>query len=61
MTSKEKKQIILKRIEQGDARSYNEIAADLELEIWTRNNKGDAYVEKQRLRRESKNEKFYEP
>lgn len=34
MTQAEKKTLILKRIERGDARSYNEIAADMELDIW---------------------------
>jgi hypothetical protein len=35
MTAKEKKQLILAKLENGDKRSYNEIQADLELEIWT--------------------------
>lgn len=46
--TQEKKQIIKKRLELGDTRSYNEIAADLELEIWTRNHKGDVWMAKQR-------------
>jgi len=35
MTPQEKKELILKRIAEGDKRSYNEIAADLELQIWS--------------------------
>jgi hypothetical protein len=35
MKGKEKKELILKKIEDGDPRSYNEISADLELELWT--------------------------
>jgi len=31
---KAKKEYILKLIERGDKRSYNEIAADLELMLW---------------------------
>lgn len=37
MTSRQKKEIILKRIEQGDKRSYNELVADLELQLWAAN------------------------
>lgn len=48
MSSQEKKEVIQKRIANGDTRSWNEIAADLELEIWTRMHKGDAYMEQQR-------------
>jgi hypothetical protein len=44
MTSDEKKQLIQKKMEEGDKRSYNEIAADLELEIWTAKHKGMPYV-----------------
>lgn len=35
MTTQEKKELILKKLANGDKRSYNEIQADLELEIWT--------------------------
>jgi hypothetical protein len=35
MNPQEKKKLILKKIEDGDPRSYNQIAADLELELWT--------------------------
>jgi hypothetical protein len=34
MTSQEKKNLIEKRLSEDDKRSYNEIAADLELELW---------------------------
>lgn len=40
MTPKEKKQLINKLIANGDKRSYNEIAADLELKLWTELHKG---------------------
>lgn len=35
MTNKEKKDLIQSRIDSGDVRSYNELVADLELQIWT--------------------------
>ena len=34
MTAEKKKELINKRLSEGDKRSYNEIAADLELQIW---------------------------
>lgn len=34
MEPKEKKELVLKRLKEGDKRSYNEIVADLELELW---------------------------
>lgn len=34
MTQKEKRELIFKKIEEGDKRSFNEIQADLELDIW---------------------------
>ena len=34
MTQKEKKELILKKISEGDIRSFNEIQADIELDIW---------------------------
>lgn len=34
LTPQEKKDLIKKRLAEGDKRSYNEIAADLELQIW---------------------------
>ncbi len=37
MTSQEKKKLILKKISDGDKRSYNEIQADLELQFWNEN------------------------
>ena len=54
MSNNEKKEIIKKRLANGDTRSWNEIAADLELEIWTRLHKGDAYMEQQRPKKNSK-------
>jgi len=50
MTPKEKKELILKRISNGDKRSYNEIAADLELELWTERHKGPNWIPKQKRR-----------
>ncbi len=44
MTGKEKKELILKKIEEGDKRSYNEIMADLQLQIWTEFHKGKDYI-----------------
>lgn len=35
MTSQEKKDLIRKRINEGDKRSWYQIAADLELQLWT--------------------------
>jgi hypothetical protein len=35
MTASEKKALIKKRLAEGDKRSYNEIAADLELQLWS--------------------------
>lgn len=40
MTAKEKKELVLDKMAQGDKRSYNELMADLELEIWTARYKG---------------------
>lgn len=40
MTAQEKKDLIKKRLTEGDKRSYNEIAADLELEIWNERHAG---------------------
>lgn len=34
MTAQEKKTLIKKKLASGDKRSYNEIQADLELELW---------------------------
>jgi hypothetical protein len=34
MTAQEKKDLIKKLLAEGDTRSYNEIAADLELQLW---------------------------
>lgn len=48
MTPKEKKEFINKKIANGDKRSYNEIAADLELEIWTDWHKGFGFAGKQK-------------
>lgn len=50
MEPKEKKALILKKISEGDKRSYNEIAADLELEIWTERYKGPGYVVNKKLK-----------
>jgi hypothetical protein len=44
MTAQEKKNLIQKKMEGGDKRSYNEIAADLELEIWTERHKGQEWM-----------------
>lgn len=41
MTAKEKKELIKKRLSTpGEKRSYNEIAADLELQLWTEQHGG---------------------
>lgn len=40
MTAKDKKDLIKKRLAEGDKRSYNEIAADLELQLWTEKHAG---------------------
>lgn len=34
MSAKEKKELIKKRLADGDKRTYNQIKADLELELW---------------------------
>lgn len=34
LTKQDKKDLINKRLAEGDKRSYNEVAADLELELW---------------------------
>lgn len=44
MHPQEKKELIQKRINEGDKRSWNEIAADLELEIWRERFSGIAIV-----------------
>jgi hypothetical protein len=36
MTRERKKEIVTNAIKNGDRRSYNELMADLELELWTR-------------------------
>jgi hypothetical protein len=46
MTAKEKKELIEKRLKEGDKRSYWQIVADLELQIWTDRHKGQGYFEK---------------
>jgi hypothetical protein len=51
MTGKEKKQLILKKIAEGDKRSYNQIAADLELQIWTEWHKGAEWTRQQLQRK----------
>lgn len=43
MTPQEKKDLIKKRLAEGDKRSYWQIAADLELEIWTQLHKGPSW------------------
>lgn len=43
MTPKEKKEFILKKLAEGDRRSYNEIKADLELALWTERMKGPGW------------------
>lgn len=45
-TPQQKKAIILKKIVDGDKRSYNQISADLELAIWTEKHKGPSYSKK---------------
>lgn len=40
MTAQKKKELIKKRLAEGDKRSYNEIAADLELQLWTEKHSG---------------------
>lgn len=44
MTGKEKRELVEKKIAEGDTRSYNELMADLELQIWTEKKKGQEYV-----------------
>lgn len=44
MTSNEKKALIKKRLAEGDKRSYNEIAADLELQLWTERHSGKSKI-----------------
>lgn len=44
MTGKDKKALIERVIEAGDKRSYAELTADLELQIWTEKHKGEEYV-----------------
>lgn len=46
MTSEEKKKLIQQRINEGDKRSWNEIAADLELQLWTEMHKGHEFMRK---------------
>lgn len=41
MTAQEKKDLIKKRLAEGDTRSYNEIAADLELQLRNERHAGD--------------------
>lgn len=48
-TSDVKKAIIKKRIELGDKRDYNQIAADLELAMWTARFKDDNWMAKQKI------------
>lgn len=36
MTPEEKKEFIKTKMTEGDKRSYNEIQADLELQIWSK-------------------------
>ena len=45
MTPQQKKEYIKKLKEQGDTRSWNEIAVDLELVIWTAKYKGKEILE----------------
>jgi hypothetical protein len=51
MTIKDKKAVILKTIELGDKRSYNEIAADLELYLWTLRHKGEEWIAKREAKK----------
>jgi hypothetical protein len=44
MTGKEKRILVEKIMESGDRRSFNELMADLELQIWTEKHKGAEYV-----------------
>ncbi len=37
MTHEQKKNLINKKIDEGDKRSYNEIQADIELQLWQEN------------------------
>lgn len=43
MTAEEKKTQIKKLIANGDKRSYNEIQADMELQIWSEQHAGTVY------------------
>lgn len=46
MTPQEKKELIEKKMAEGDKRSYNELVADLELELWTARYKGPIIAKK---------------
>lgn len=48
MDRKSKKLLINNLIAKGDKRSYWEIAADLELEIWTEKHKGEEWMRQQK-------------
>jgi hypothetical protein len=45
MTHEEKAKLINDKIKDGDKRSYNEIQADLELELWTQRMKGPKWIQ----------------
>jgi hypothetical protein len=44
MSPKAKKELIKKRLSEGDKRSYNQIKADLELELWRERFQGNKYA-----------------
>lgn len=56
MTGKQKRELAEKKIAEGDKRSYWEIMADLELEIWTERHKGQEWMDQKfgRIRLEPK-------
>jgi hypothetical protein len=54
MNKAEKKALIQSLIKGGDPRSYNQISADLELEIWAIKHKGHIWVQNKIANRNSK-------
>jgi hypothetical protein len=49
MTGAEKKELIEKKMAAGDKRSYWELVADLELELWTSRYKGPIITKKDKI------------
>jgi hypothetical protein len=46
MNKIEKKELVQRLIANGDTRSYNQLMADLELQIWTKKQKGEPFMRK---------------